>query len=382
MRTSTRVPTLFRKRNITRFLVGLCAVPYLLVVGCADGAAPSAPRALAAERVPPSMRREDPGIVRREIAPQATDADINIALDPHLVRLSASNHANGRLLVFLASSRVPPSTAEIFQREAALLGYRVIGLSYPNTPGLASFCPPSANPQACYENVRLQVITGEPQTGFVSVNRANSIDNRLTKLLEYLDRVFPGEAWSQFLDDDGNVKWNKIVVAGHSQGAGHAAMIAKLRTVHRVVMLSGITDGVGLQAAQWVTIGATPATRYYGLAHAKDAQFIGYDFANWAALGLDEFGPATAPEISAPPYDGSHMLVTDVLPQTGSYAAPAPHASTGVDFAVALDALGVPVLRDAWRYMMGYCPNGSTGLGGGADVVPACQQKSSLVGAR
>jgi hypothetical protein len=134
----------------------------------------------------------------RTVTPQSTDPAINIALDDHLLWVPPSSRIN-KLVVFLASSRAAPSTAKIFQEEAARLGYHVIGLAYPNNPGLASFCPQSADPEACYENVRLQIITGTPQTNFVQVNRANSIENRLVKLLVYLDKTYPGEGWGQFL---------------------------------------------------------------------------------------------------------------------------------------------------------------------------------------
>jgi hypothetical protein len=272
---------------------------------------------------------------------------------------------------------VAPSVSQIFEQEAARLGYHVIALAYPNTPGLASFCPPSPNPEACYNDVRLQIITGSPTTSFVAVNQANSIDNRLKKLLAYLDSTYPEEGWSQFLDGEGGIKWKKIAVGGHSQGAGHSAMIAKLRLVDRVVLLSGITDGVGGVAAQWVTVGETPPDRYYILVHARDAQFLPYDIANWTALGLPAFGVPLAPELNEPPYDGTHTFITDILPQTGNYTAPNPHASTGVDFAVRLDGNGVPLLRPVWQYMLGYCPPGSanpTGSRSGDDghVVPAC----------
>jgi hypothetical protein len=324
-----------------------------------------------------AVRDDNIAVIRREVAPRLTDPAIDIALDPHLAWVPAPGHRNGRLLLFLASSRVPPSVSQIFQQEAARLGYHVIGLSYPNTPGLASFCPVSGNPDACYNDVRLQIITGSPSTNFIAVNQANSIDNRLAKLLVYLDATYPDGAWSQFLDAERRIKWKKIAVGGHSQGAGHSAMIAKLRLVDRVVLLSGITDGVGGMAAQWVTVGATPPDRYYVLVHARDAQFLPYDIANWTALGLSAFGAPLAPESNEPSYGGTHTFITDILPQTGNYTAPNPHASTGVDFAVRLDEHGVPLLRPVWQYMLGYCPPGSKNptaprSGSDDDVVPAC----------
>lgn len=333
------------------------------------------PNSISPTSTPPAVIRLGDAIVSTvQIQPQATDPAINIALDPHIVFRPERGPRNGRLFLYLASSRVPPSVSQIFEREAAMVGYYVIALSYPNTPGLASFCPGSSNPNACYDDVRRQIITGSPQTTFVAVNQANSIDNRLKKALDYLEAEYPGEGWSQFLDDNGNIKWKKIAVGGHSQGAGHAAMIAKLRLVDRVVLLSGVTDGVSSTAASWVTIGATPSERFYALSHVRDVQFFPYYIANWASLGLNEFGAPVAPETSEPPFGGTHTFLTDVLPRTGTLVAPAPHASTGVDFATPLDGSGAPVFRTVWRYMLGYCPNGNENSAGPSSqsTVPSC----------
>ena len=333
------------------------ALVTLLLAACTDVQQSTEPKLQ-----PGSNRLENVEIVAHTVSPQATDPAINIALDQHLVFLPARGPRNGRLFLYLASSRVPPAVSQIFEREAAAVGYRVIALSYPNTPGLASFCPTAPNPNACYDDVRRQIITGSPQTAFVSVNAANSIDNRLKKALEYLDAHYSDEGWSQFIDDEGNIKWKKIAVGGHSQGAGHAAMIAKLRLVDRVVLLSGVTDGVNSTAASWATAGETPADRVYALSHLRDAQFFPYYLANWGSLGLLDFGNPAVPEIGSPPFGGVHTFVTDILPATGNYTAPAPHASTGVDFAVRLDSEGNPLLRAVWRYMLGYCPNAAEGL--------------------
>ena len=61
--------------------------------------------------------------------------------------------------------------------------------------------------------------------GGVVISRANSIENRLTKLLQYLAAQFGEEGWSRFMAHDGP-RWARIAVSGHSQGGGEAAMIA------------------------------------------------------------------------------------------------------------------------------------------------------------
>ena len=102
-------------------------------------------------------------------------------------------------------------------------------------------------------------------------------------------------------------------------------MIAKLTLVDRVLMFSGVTDGIG-KAARWVKTLATPADRYFGLAHADDP-FTPVIFANWIALGMDDFGKPRKPEAGAPPYHGTHSLVTKLVPVDDDA-----HNSTAVDF--------------------------------------------------
>lgn len=317
-----------------------------------------------------AARAGEVAAVRTTVRPQDTDPGINLGLDDYIIR-TPDGGANGRLFVYLPSSRVGPATGEVVQGVAAALGYHVIGLSYPNNPGLVSFCPATPNPDLCYETTRLEVISGEDLSPSVAVNRANSIENRLIRVLEHLAAANPAAGWERFLAG-GTPKWNHIAFGGHSQGAGYAAMMAKLHRIDRAVMLSGVTDAIAGAAATWVTPGETPAGDLYGLVHQQDNQFRAGVLANWAALGMDAFGAAVVPESSTSPYGGARMFVTNITPSTNSFAPPAPHGSTGVDLFTPLGPDGEPVLKAVWQYMLGYCP--PFGLDGSAEraLVP-CQ---------
>jgi len=48
----------------------------------------------------------------------------------------------------------------------------------------------------------------------LDVSRADSIENRLIKLLLYLRQNRPTEGWDQFLTADGGLRWESIAVAG------------------------------------------------------------------------------------------------------------------------------------------------------------------------
>lgn len=322
------------------FVVSACVA---WMAACGMDNAGRAPDAVQNQKV------EETGLVTHSIMPNVTDPAIDQALDDHLTWIDRDARTNHKLFVYMPGTGSIPARHLLVQREAARLGYHVIGLMYANSVGLAAACPRTADPNACFENARLEVLDGIDRTPVVNVNRANSIDNRLTKLLRYLDEQFPEEGWSRFLAH-GEPRWSRIAVAGHSQGGGQAAMIAKLRVVPRVAMFSAVPDSVpGLGAPTWEAEHATPSERYWGLVHEHDG-FFGGITAGWVALGMNAFGALVRVEASGPPYDFTHSLKTDLIPRTGSFADA--HPSTVQDSFTPVGPDGTPLLLDAWRYML------------------------------
>jgi hypothetical protein len=292
-------------------------------------------------------------LVLHVVPPQATDPAIDQFLDNHYVWLDTSAHSIHRLLVLMTGTGQVPAQFLFVEREAARLGYHVIGLEYVNSGGIAKLCPPTPDPASCFENVRLEVIDGIDRSPLVSVNPTNSIDNRLEKLLRLLAAQHSGEGWSQFLDGNG-IKWPLIAVAGLSVGGGEAAMLAKIRLVDRVVMFSAVPDSIGKGSVPWVGTHRTPIDRYFGLAHNRDGFFLPI-LAGWDSLGLAAFGPTVLVDGSEPPYDFSHMLVTGRTP-VGGFVGLNAHGSTATDSFTPLAADGTPYLLDAWRYMLSALP--------------------------
>jgi hypothetical protein len=343
----------------------------LALVGCRDASAPNdAARSRSAK--PMMSHVKDASLVLHIIAPQATDAEINYVpllnpqLNHHYVWLDQSVRGNQKLLVFMPGTNNVPASWQLLEKEAARLGYHVIGLMYQNDVEVVGKCggsefpivipAPDPNPD-CSANMRLEILRGDsvPGSAFVNVTWANSVDNRLSKLLAYLDQNFPEEGWSRFLEGDGTPKWSQIAVAGQSQGAGEAALIGKIRHVDRVVMFSGPPDArVPISVDTWISIGKTPASKYFALFHDRDHLVVGIR-ANLTALDMERFGPFVQAENSASPYDGAHVLFTDLQPTLG-YAKPNPHQSTARDNNTPLGADGTPLLRDAWRYLLGEPP--------------------------
>jgi hypothetical protein len=323
----------------------------LASVGCQDAARPVG-------SIGPTMSRvvdESAPLVLHIVSPQATDADINYVppvnpqLNHHYVWLNAAAPGNSKLFVFMPGTRNVPASWLLLEQEAARMGFAVIGLMYQNDVEVINACRANPDPD-CSGNMRLEILDGIDRSGFVNVTPANGVFNRLTKLLTYLDGQYPDEGWSRFLQG-GEPKWSQIVVSGQSQGSGEAALIGKLYHVDRVVMFSGPPEQrIPEEIDRWISIGATPAAKYFALYHDQDHVVAGIRV-NLPAFDLERFGPPVQVELSAPPYDGAHILFTDLRPTLG-YAQPNAHQSTARDNNTPIGPDGVPLLRDAWRYLL------------------------------
>jgi hypothetical protein len=329
----------------------VAAITGVFAAGC-GGTAQPAGREPAGQTELRSEKDADASLILHVVAPKATDPAIDRALDDHYAWFNPASRGKHRLFVFLPGTNQHPAIFQLVAKEAARLGYHSIGLMYPNNIALNGACRATADAASCLENARLEILDGIDRTSVLNVDAANSIENRLTKLLQYLTVQFREEGWSRFMAHDGP-RWRRIAVSGHSQGGGEAAMIAKLHRVTRVVLFSSPGDVVGGAAAPWLSGHVTPSDRYYGLAHDRDmtAPYASV-LKTWEALGMRAFGGLIAPESSAPPYHGTHTLVTDLLPRGGSYAGTAPHGAPSNDLNTPLLSDGTPALREAWRYLL------------------------------
>ncbi len=343
--------------RVARYTLAAASIT-LTLVGCQDAAAPDgAPSALSAGAMMTGEANGAALLVPRTVEPRTTDPDITWApaTDPqlafHNIWLDPSARRDGKLFVFMPGTRNVPASWQHLGSAAARLGYYVIGLMYQNEVEVVGVCTGSSD-RNCSGSMRLEILDGIDRSTFVNVTPANSIDNRLTKLLVYLDRQFPDEEWSRFLNH-GEPRWSRIVISGQSQGAGEAALIGTLRHVNRVVMFSGPPDArVPDEADAWVSIGATPAAKYFALFHDRDRLVAGIR-ANLTAFDMERFGTPIQAELSESPYGGAHILFTDLKPTLGYDAPNAPHQSTAKDNNTPLDPEGTPLLLDAWRYLLG-----------------------------
>lgn len=225
--------------------------------------------------------------ISTSIAPNQTDANYSSSDFNHYVVRNNKVHLN-KLLLFIGGSFSDPKSYNLICDQAATFGLDVISLSYPNDVAAAPLGT-SSNP-LIFDTYRDEVCFGNPVSSVVTVDALNSIVTRATKLVVYLKTNFPNENWGQYLTAANELQWSKIIVSGHSQGAGHACYLAKKNLVDRVVMLSGPNDYNTFFSApgNWLTqSGVTPLSQQFVLLHTRD-EIVPFNFqvANVRALGL------------------------------------------------------------------------------------------------
>jgi hypothetical protein len=153
--------------------------------------------------------------------------------------------------------------------------------------------------------------------------------------LAYLIKQDPEAGWDEFVAD-GQPVWSRIVIAGHSQGSGHAAYIGKMYAVDRVLMFSGPQDYLDDldEPAPWQTRqSATPPSRFFAFLNLKDPFNEHHQIANCIVLmGLSK--PDTAMVQPGEIIHGNYqILINDIDTKQ-------PHGSTLF-----------PVFENVWKYM-------------------------------
>ncbi len=275
-----------------------------------------------------------------KIGPQATDSSIDNWLETHYVTINKSKPLRGKLFVFFPGSHGIPDSHHLLINRASEVGYHAISLRYPNSWMVGGLCQDSCDPD-CHEQVRLDILDGGERSNKVQIGYHNSIINRLVKLLQYLNQQHPEERWNDYIE--GNTpKWESIILAGHSQGGGQAAMIAKMYEVERVIMFASPADynqGLKLPAPWLSKESKTPTNRYYGFVHFQDRGFKKIRRA-WKLLGMAGSGPIVNVDEQSSPYNGSRRLVTNSAPANRR------------NYHISVIKGGSHVLEEVWSYLL------------------------------
>ncbi len=251
-------------------------------------------------------------------------------------------------------------------------GYHVIVLRYSAALGTLGACPDSdaGTYPDCHREFRSESVFGAGVTDpdgdsfdhpTATIPAANSIMNRLLKLVEHMTTIAPGAGWEQFQDSTGGtcndvnttygaceLDWSKVALLGHSQGAGVALYMAKFLPLRAVGLLSGTFDafetspGVAV-AAPWTAEADfdTAVSDMRVLRHTSD-----YGTSRIVAVA-DSVGIA-GPDVDAtsPPFTSNRLSTS--LASTCPWDPSGSHNSTAFDLC-APDGQYV----DAWRALAG-----------------------------
>ncbi len=287
-------------------------------------------------------------VIVYKIPPKLTDVNIDNWLEPHYVAFNLSLKIRPELFLFLGGSFGKPGQQKLFLQEIINLGYIVIHLNYPNDWTIANLCQ-NSNQFNCHEKKRKAIIYGQTNArNNIIITPANSIENRLAKLLLFLTNYLPELSWSNYLKHN-QIKWESIIIAGHSQGGGHAAIIAQDYLVSRVIMLSSPADYNQHynQMASWLsTPTVTPSERFYGFVHLQDPAYPRIIKA-WNLLGLSNHGDLINIDHIPISEVNSHQLVTSKLTATPHKF----HGSIFNDRHTPKFSDGRPLYKEVWQYL-------------------------------
>lgn len=292
------------------------------------------------------------------VNPATTDPAI--ASDPTFTHLAfaPTTTARGKLVVMFHGTGSNPQAHLELANALRGDGYHVILLRYSATLSTPNACPTAVagSDPDCHRVFRSETTFGagvtDPDGGsydhaLVSISQANSVMNRLLKLVDHLRVIAPTAGWGEFQDRTGaacdvfnttygacELNWGDVVAAGHSQGAGVALYLGKFFPLRRVMMLSGSYDafdlgGGSFTVAPWITEGGmdVPASRIGTLLHTSDYGLNTFRAVE-NALGLP--GSEVNVTTSSPPYGSSNRLITSTA-STCPWDGTPGHNSTTVD---------------------------------------------------
>jgi hypothetical protein len=320
--------------------LSLCPGQYHPALGAAVVPAPATMQTAGSTTGPTTTPAESWQV--RTVLPSDTDSKINLFSGDgwmHNVYVNPAVPRRNQLLVFLSGTFGKGPAPKMFANCAADMGFDVVSLAYPSMISI-SFLNDSGDPDA-FAKARSNVIYGTAPFEIVNVDRANSIENRLVKLVEYLANKYPKEGWAQYLDGKGSMLWSKLILAGQSQGGGHAPFIAKQHEVARVLMFGSPKDfNIHFnRPAKWLSDpSATPIDRYFSFVHVDDGEngcTYPEQLQNYNAMGLMPKYAVVDVDTTAYPYNHTRLL-------SASRPAPRPHGAP----------IGNPAYSQAWKYML------------------------------
>ncbi|MBV7533125.1 hypothetical protein [Chitinophaga sp. sic0106] len=250
-------------------------------------------------------------IRHQEISPATTTPSQVMVHTPHLVYEPAAKNKKQQLFIMIPGTNGKAADFRRFDSSFAAMGYFVITPDYMNKV-VTTVCSVSED-STCFNNFREEIMFGTPVSDKVQVDSANSLVQRITTLLNFLAKQQPKQ-WAQFVSN-GKPRWDRIIVGGHSQGAGHAAYFGKRFPMAGVLLFSGPQDYLQQfrQPAGWqLQPGKTPVSRIYALLHLQDPFNYNYQIQDVAAVNQQQVTDTTMVQPNTPVSSRHQIFVTDI----------------------------------------------------------------------
>jgi hypothetical protein len=254
------------------------------------------------------------------VEPEQTDAAIENVHGPHLAVYDPQAVSRHRLFLFINGTGSKATNSLAMDSVFARWGYHAVSLDYENNV-IATASAHSLDPTA-FERYRNAIITGAPVSDKVKVDATNSILNRFQKLLAYLAMHDPSGGWNEFMTN-GQPAWNRIIIAGHSQGSGHAACLGKMFSADRVLLFSGPQDYMDdlKQPAPWLANkSATPPARFFAFLSREDSFNVQHQQANCALL-MQQAKPETLAVKPGETISGAPQILINDAPKKGAHGS-------------------------------------------------------------
>ncbi len=268
------------------------------------------------------------------VDPAQTGTQIKKVWGNHVAYIDAKVKPLNKLLLMIVGTGTAANHNIPFFNFAASAVYHVVSIDYKNEV-ITTACSNSED-SACFNKFRQEIVFGEPVSPLVDVDSANSIYNRFYRLLLYLSKKYPGQGWQQYVKSN-TIQWQRITVAGHSQGAGHAAYLGKKFPVDRVLIFAGPQDFLvkfNAPAGWLLEKGVTNPGSYFAFLHVKDPYDVKKQLADCFAVM-----PATVADTVMVQPGGSVVQYKRIL--VASNETSNPH-----------EAMMQPAYANAWAWLL------------------------------
>jgi len=211
------------------------------------------------------------------VKPSATDPAIHNFDTAHVIYFNPGIKTNKLLLWLTGTNGTTNNIPVEFFITALGQGYRIIALSYISVPAVSQICVGDALQlnTDCAAAFRRKRIYGDNNFTLIADKPQDAIIPRFTKLLQWLVNNDAAGNWSQYFNGEMlQPVWNRIAIAGQSQGGGMAQFIGQHELTDRVISFSGGWDYANSKtktiAGWYYNKPVTPVEKWYATYNTQE----------------------------------------------------------------------------------------------------------------